>query len=135
MCNNDPWSWKEGKIWNSILDPNFWIHPEHNADLFEWWEDKVGIIKEEYVMMDAAQLAIEDNAWDESELNEFSKERIECLDNILKRPDIHTMQKKVAKILRDRLKAKVNDEKYGSAGWLITGEAVGNGDIDLENLK
>ena len=134
MRKNDPWQWNEEKIWESILDPNFIIHHEHNADLFEWWEDKIGISKEEYVEMDAAQLAIETDDWDDFELNEFSKERIEYLENILKRPNIHPKQKKVAKILRDRLKARINDEKYGSAGWMVTGEAIGKGDIDPENL-
>ena len=77
MSKNDPWQWDEGKIWESILDPNFIIHPEHNAELFKWWHEKIGISKEEYVEMDAAQLALVDNDWDDLELNEFSKERIE----------------------------------------------------------
>jgi len=67
-------------------------------------------------------------------LNESSKKCIEFLENILKRPNSHPKQKKVAKILRDRLKSRINDEKYGSAGWMVTGKAIADGEVDPENL-
>jgi hypothetical protein len=134
MSNNDPWQWDEGKIWENILDPNFTIDPMFDHDLFEWWEDKVGISLEEYNIMAIAYLFIQVDYWDNYDLNVLSKERIEFLENILKRPNSHPKQKKVAKILRDRLKSRINDEKYGPAGWMVTGKEIGDGDIDPENL-
>jgi len=135
MSTNDPWKWNEEKIWESILDPNRIKHHEYDSDLFEWWEDKYNINKEEYHEMYDSQYAMVRNDWDDLDLNEFSIEHIKELEIILKRPNIHPMQEKVAKILRDRLKARINDEKYGAAGWMVTGKAIGNGDIDPENLK
>ena len=134
MIENDPNKWNEEQIWESILDPSRIIHPEYNDDIFEWWEDNYKIDRGEYAEMYDAQSAIVRNDWDDLELDEFAKERIENLENIFKRPNIHPTQKRVAKILRDRLKAKMNAEKYGSAGWMVTTKAIGDGDIDPENL-
>ena len=132
---NDPRNWDEDEVWASILDPNFNFHPVLNADIFECWENKIGIDKKQYIEMNNAQIALEIDNWNKYSMNTSASEAIEFLEDILKLPDTHQTQKKVAKVLRDRLKARINDEKYGRAGWFVTGKAIVNGDIDPENLE
>ena len=135
MSKNDPRKWNEEQIWESILDPNRIMQHEYNADIFKRWEDKYDINKEEYAEMYDAQSAIERGDWDDMELNQFSKERIENLENILKRKNTHPKQKQVAKILRDRLIDRINRERHGAVGWAVTADAIGKGDIDPKSLK
>ena len=135
MEKDDPRNWDEEKIWESILDPNFNFHPVLNADIFERWKDKIGISKTQYVEMNKAQIALKIKDWNIYSMNTYANERIEYLEDILKRPNIHPMQKKVAKILRDRLKARINRKKHNAAGWIVTAKAIDDGDIDPESLE
>jgi hypothetical protein len=135
MKENDPRNWNEEKVWESILDPNFNFHPVLNADIFECWENKIGVSKKQYVEMKKAQVALEIDNWNNYAVNNYAIENFEHLEDILKRSNINPMQKKVAKILRDRLKARINRKKYNAAGWFVTSKAILNGDIDPENLE
>ena len=55
------------------------------------------------------------------------------LEDILKCSNINPMKKKVAKILRDKLKIKLINKKHDAAGWAIITKAIEEGDIDPEN--
>ena len=68
-------------------------------------------------------------------MNNYARENFEHLKDILKHSNIHPIQKKVGKALRDRLKVRINRQKYGAAGWPETLLAIDNGDIDPENLE
>jgi len=135
MEKDDPRNWDEAKIWESIVDRDFIIQPIYDAELLEGWKDKIGIRKEDYVVMNDAQHITEDSNYDSYDMITYATEHIEYLEEILKRPDIHPMQKKVAKTLKDRLRARINRKKYGSVGWSETLLAVNSGDIDPENLE
>ena len=135
MVKNDPRNWDEEKIWASILDPNFNFHPELNTDIFECWKNKFGISKKQYVEMNNAQIALEIKDWDKYSINTSASESIEYLEDILKRPNINPKRKNVAKILRDKLKIKTIEKRYGSTGCLIITDAIEKGDIDPQNYN
>ena len=62
---------------------------------FSFWTDRDNYIGKIYEVLERKSSACFCNDyWDNYELNEFSKERIEYLENILKRPNIHPKQKK-----------------------------------------
>lgn len=129
-----PHTWNEQNIWESLLDKNL-NFSIFDVELFEWWENIVGIRKDDYIEMNDAKRIVFYDDWGKYDMISYASERIINLENILKRPNIHPMQKKVAKILRDRLKAKINSKKYGAVGWSETLKAIKNGDIDPENLE
>ena len=132
---DDPRNWNEEEVWESILDPNFNFHPELNADIFECWKNKLGISKNQYLEMIRAQIALGIKDWDKYSINTYASESIEYLENILKRQNIHPKRKKVAKILRDKLKIKTIEKRYGSTGCLIITDAIEKGDIDPQNYN
>jgi hypothetical protein len=127
--------WNEKEIWDSTLNQHVLMLPNVNKDLFERWEKKFGILKEDYNEMETAKRIIFHYDWKDYDLITYASERVEHLENILKRPNIHPIQKKAAKFLRDKLKIKIIEKKQGATGWGTITEAIKNGDIDPENYK
>ena len=126
-------NWKEKKIWESLLDKDLIVPHILNPGLLEWWEDKVGIRKEDYVKMNDAKFDIILDDFDKYDIISHASKHIENLEDILKCSNINPMKKKVAKILRDKLKIKLINKKHDAAGWAIITKAIEEGDIDPEN--
>ena len=135
MKIKSPRNWNEEEIWDSTLNPHFAILPTFATEVLEWWENKVGIRKEDYIEMNDAKRVIFHGDWDNYDMITYASDRIEYLEDILKRPNIRPMQKEAAKILRDKLKIKIIEKKHDAAGWMVTTKAIDNGDIDPENLE
>jgi hypothetical protein len=127
--------WNVEEIWNSTLNPHVLMLPNANPYLFERWGKKFGIRKEDYLEMEEAKRAIFHNDWNHYDISTYANQLIDHLEDILKRPKIHPMQKKAAKVLIDKLKIKIIKKKYGSSGWMIITKAIEEGDIDPENYK
>jgi hypothetical protein len=107
MTVKSPRDWNEEEIWDSLLNPHFAFQPAFATEALERWENNVGIRKEDYIKMNDAKRAIFYNDWDAYDKSTYASEPIEHLEDILKRPNIHPIQKKAAKFLRDKLKIKI----------------------------
>ena len=109
MTKKYPWEWDEEEIWASVFDDEFATDSRPGEDLLEYWKDRFGIDGGEYnAMQTAAVLVDEDKTSSDPQYMSFLADHtLEYLEFMLRRPTMSSQQRKLAKLLRDRLKKTI----------------------------